>query len=279
MKIKDPKQVTFLDDKLTKPFKPDNQKAWLLIEPIYHKMIYDIAGERWIFKDKGTEYCLNELLGETISKYFELPTVHPQIAFLIDYSDDSLGVLIKIFFQSDHTYFYIDNFPHVSIQFYHHNLENLNFLSTYYNDTLDDDIPLTLENIEKLKNSLKKMIVRDYFANQQDRSIENFMFQEKDGYVSLAPLYDHEFSFGDYPYGNSFFNLALFDPRVRKIIKDDDDFKKLIIRGMALNIPRFISQVEDEHHIILDSNEKERITKTLKRQKHKVTTCQKDLGI
>ena len=279
MKIKDPKQVTFLDDKLMKPFKPDSQKAWLLIEPIYHKMIYDIAGKNWIFKDKGTEYCLNELLGETISKYFELPTVHPQIAFLNDYSDDSLGVLIKIFFQSDHTYFYIDNFPHVSIQFYHHNLENLNFLSTYYNDTLDDDIPLTLENIEKLKNSLKKMIVRDYFANQQDRSIENFMFQEKDGYVSLAPLYDHEFSFDDYFYGNSFFNLALFDPSVRKIIKDDDDFKKLIIRGMTLNIPRFISQVEDEHHIILDSKEKERITKTLKRQKRKVTICQKDLGI
>ncbi len=279
MKIKDPMQVTYLEDKLMKPFTPDNQKAWLLIEPIYHKMIYDIAGESWIFKDKGPEYCLNELLGETISKYFELPTVHPQIAFLNNYSDDSLGVLIKIFFQSDCTYFYIDNFPQVDIQFYHHNLENLNYLSTYYKETLDDDIPLTPENIKELKNSLKKMIVRDYFANQQDRSIENFMFQEKDGYVSLAPLYDHEFSFGNYPYGNSFFNLALFDPKVRKIIKDDDEFKKLICKGMALNISRFISQVEDEHQIILDREEKERVSKTLKRQKHKINAYQKYLGL
>lgn len=277
MKIKNPRQVIYLENDFIKPFHPKAEGAWLLIDPIYYKMIYEIAGKKWIFKSKGLEYALNELIGETISKYFNLSTVHPQIAFLNGYSDDSLGVLIKVFFQDNSTYFYIDNFSDVS--FCRNNLDNLNYLRTYYNETLDDDINLSADNNEELKKSLKRMIIRDYFANQQDRSIENFMFQENNGYVSLAPLYDHEFSFGDYPYGSSFFNLTLYDAKVRRIIKNDDYFKQLIAKGMAINISKFISQVEDEHHIILDSDEKERVTKTLKRQKKKISAYSKDLGL
>ncbi len=278
MQIKDKQNIRHLKDCNAMPICPDKQISWPLIYKAYHSMFYEINGEAWIIKNKGEEYSLNELLGETISKYFDLPTVANK---LIYQDDSSIGVMSQVFYKDGYTYFHIDSFPAVEIRYYHHNLDNLdNSHFDHLYDAMEDEyFNLSEENMMAIQNSLKRMVIRDYFSDQQDRNIENFMFSFHQDKVSLAPLYDHEYSFGDYPYGSSFFNLKLYDPRVRQIIKNDDYLKQLITKGMALNAQQFIEQVEDEHQIILELTERERVAKTLTRQKHKINSYRQDLGI
>ena len=209
---------------------------------------HKINGEWYFFKSDESDYhFIAELLGEIISEYFNLDTVHYQIGKLcIKDKYERYGVISKNF--CDKNYVYKTAF-------------NYKFEAKRDLSILEDirKICPSNESYLLLLSDLKKFFIRDFYVSQGDRTGNNFMFKVGNDSIRLAPLYDYECSFGSYEsfrYRNQIAEINLSCEETKNILLSDDEFQKLLNMIMEADMNRFTEEVEDRHHIIIDDRMK-----------------------
>jgi len=223
--------------------------------------------DKWYFyKSDGYDFhFVNELLGEVISEYFGLDTVHYKVALLnVAGKRPEYGLVSENFCSPD--YIYTRTWDY-----------NLGVMDIFELDRLID-ICNTHEEFKMLLSDMKKFIIRDFYASQMDRSGNNFLFREKkDGSEGkrLAPLYDYENSFeasNPEVYRNQILYLDMLDPILPKYFKRDSEYQEILCKIREANIDKLIKTVEERHNILIPNHIKEYYRKKDKEKKDIIKT-------
>lgn len=210
---------------------------------------HKIDNQWYFYKSDGYDFhFINELLGEIISEYFGLETVHYKIAQLcVNGKNQGYGVVSKNFCNPESTY--------KSAWDYGFNpTSDLSILQKIR------DICSTEKEYLILLNDMKKFFIRDFYVSQLDRTGNNFLFKIDTNGIRLAPLYDYENSFeaiDKYKYRNQIGELDITNPDTRKILLTDDKFQELLNLLMGTNMSTFIELVEDRHKILVPNHIKD----------------------
>lgn len=180
-------------------------------------------------------------MGEIISEYFGLKTIHYNIAQLcVKGKNKGYGVASKNFCNTKSTYTMAWDYGFKPTK-------NLSILQKIR------DICSTQEEYEILLNDIKKLFIRDFYTSQLDRTGYNFFFERNVSGIRLAPLYDYENSFEEIDkckYRNQIGELDITNPHTQKILLTDDKFQELLNVLMSANLSNFIELVEYRHKIM-----------------------------
>lgn len=210
----------------------------------WHK-IHDL----WYFykSDDYDFHFINELLGEVISEYFGLDTVHYHVASLC-VKDESIryGLVSKNFCTPNYQY---------------KRSWDYGFSPRKYLDILKEVQSICHSEKEYLLlvEDLKKFFIRDFYTSQLDRSGNNFLFQQTPSGIRLAPLYDYENSFETSyvdVYRNQIAEINLQNPETLMILKKDSKFQELLHLLMQSDMSSFLNEVEERHQIRIPSEYK-----------------------
>ncbi len=203
-------------------------------------------GDEWYFykSDDYDFHFINELLGEIISEYFGVDTVHYSVAKLCVSGKEQYGLLSKNFCDKKYTYKTVWDYGLTR-------RSNLSILGDIRGICGSDSEYLLL-----LKD-LKKFFIRDFYTSQLDRTGANFMFRVGSEGIRLAPLYDYENSFESISpewYRNQIVDLRLKDEETRAILRSDDDFQELLHSLMRISMKDFLQIVKSLHKIRISSD-------------------------
>lgn len=224
----------------------------LLINGIHFFFIHrwhKIDNKWYFFKGDNFDFhFINELLGEVISEYFDLKTVHYKVAkLIIGDKKPEIGVISENFCSNDYQYTRIFDYPnlHAGDIF---NLESLR------------DICSTDEEFKILFSDFKKFMIRDFYTSQGDRSGNNFLFQEpldaSEG-KRLSPLYDYENAYEMYPRNlihNALITQNMEKDYIRKYLKKDNEYQEILSKVRDADMQKFINEVQDRHNIIIPND-------------------------
>ena len=210
---------------------------------------FKIDNEWYFYKSDGYDFhFVNELLGEFISKYFKLDTIHYNVAKLcVNGQKEEYGLLSKNFCDKEH---------------YYKTAWDYNFMPKADLSILDDIRIICNSDSEYLLllKDLKKFFIRDFYVSQLDRTGNNFMLKGgKDG-IRLAPLYDYENSFESCTpeiYRNQIAGINLKNNETKYKLKNDEIFQELLQLIIELNMSSLLQMVEDTHNIVISSDLKE----------------------
>ena len=210
---------------------------------------YKIDDNWYYYKKTGDEGLINELLGEIISEYFGLDTIHYEIASLINENGTySTGVLSKNFCKKDRVYKTIEDYERT---------KKIKFSST-------DDLSIAISKIKKichsnenstiLEEQIKRLFIRDFYTTEIDRGTTNLLFSENSTNISLAPLYDYEESFTPdedlmKKYINCIGMIDINDIGSNNFLKNDRTCQELLNMLMNINIDTLLTKVEENHNI------------------------------
>lgn len=218
----------------------------------------------YFYKSSGYDfYFINELLGEIISEYFGLDTIHYQVAKLIvKDKKEEYGLVSKNFCDKNLIY---------------KRTWDYNLLPKRNLDILEElrRICKSEEEYNLLLDDMKKFFIRDFYTSQKDRSGNNFLFKETESGIRLAPLYDYESSFETLDsgiYRNQIGEINLYINDAKMFLKEDKRFQELFHLLMDANINDFLTSVEDRHKILISSDDKEYYIKHEKELKQKILT-------
>lgn len=241
-------------------------------EFLVHKNFYESYLWNWYKFDniwyyykryKSGQQFLNELLGEIISEYFELDTVHYKITKLhLPNRQENFGITSKNFYNKNCIYKRTFDY---NFNFY----TDLRILKNCRSICKSED-----EYLDLLKE-IKKLFIRDFYVSQQDRSGRNFQFKI-DNKIKLAPLYDYEDSFvqnaslaqfywayktyNNSPlsiYANQLGTLNMEDEKTQELLRNDNYFQELIYKLLNANISEMLNEVENRHMIFIPKNYKQ----------------------
>ena len=251
--------TTIDNEFLVEKAKKISSETGIPLKMIYSNALYQftnrwhkIDGEWYFFKKGSDRNLLNELLGEQISKYFNLETAEYNLAKIeakesktknenVDY-----GVVTKNICSSDKEYLTAWDIP-ILYQ------SDLSYLDKF------KSCCKTEEEYKKLLRDLKKLCIRDFYSLQLDRRGNNILFAKTEEGIRLAPLYDNENAFeAQYPYiyRNHFGALSLRNHATKKNVINDDDFQELLNKLMDASIDKFMEKVEDQQQILIPKEEK-----------------------
>lgn len=226
-------------------------KRYIFTAPYYFFIDHwhKIGNEWFFYKSDGYDFhFINELLGEIISKYFDLDTVHYNVAKLcVKGKKEEYGIISKNF--CDKNYLYKTAWDYGLIP-----NDNLNILENIREICESDNEYLIL-----LKD-LKKFFIRDFYVSQLDRTGNNFMFKVGKEGIRLAPLYDYENSFESYrpeKYRNQIAGIDILSSDTRRILTKDEMFQELLYSIMQISMEEFLQTVEDTHKITISSDLKD----------------------
>ena len=186
---------------------------------------------------------LEELIGEQISKYFDLNTVHYEIGAKKENKTIKYGLLSKNFRLQQKTYF-------ESIDLHlnrYHGFELFDHLEEYNEEG----------QYNLLISDLKKMIIRDFYTHQIDRlNDNNFFFQIDDGKLRLSPLHDYESSFEEFAleYTNLFSSFDLQNPKIVEYFHQDKEFNNLFKKIFLLDMKKILENIEKNYQIEISKN-------------------------
>lgn len=217
---------------------------------------HKIDSEWYFFKTDGFDRSfVHELLGEVISEYFGLDTVHYKVAELdVKGKDKKYGVASKNFCDKSLTYKRIWDY----LLEFDFPIEGLSILEKIKIICPKDETYLLL------KNDLMKLFTRDFYVSQGDRTGNNFLFKWEKDNVRLAPLYDYEAAFSiyrDLQYKNQIGELNLRDKTTCELIRKDEKFQELFYLLMDADMDDFVKGTEERHKIIIPSEMKDHFIK------------------
>ncbi len=240
----------------------------LLISGIHFFFIdcwHKIDDKWFFFKEEEDElHFFNELLGEVISEYFGLDTVHYKVGKLIvGSSEPKIGVVSENFCSSDYKYTRIFDYP--------------NFYRGYANDIQHleklRDLCASDEEFKLLFADFKKFMIRDFYTSQGDRTGSNFLFKEKnDGSEGkrLATLYDYENGFEVCP-SDCLYNALIYqemkERKLRRYFKRDAEYQESLEKLRDANMNAFLTEVEERHSILIPQDVKKFYIEADKRKK------------
>lgn len=194
-----------------------------------------------------------EVIGELISDYFKLDTVHSLM-----YKDEGnyFVLLTKIFTNSNSKYGFIDELFYENI-YEAKDLCTLDEIKEVIDPITYDIYKIKKGCLERLILGLKKIIIRDFITNQRDRHPENFMFCYDKDCIELMPLYDYEHSFvKDDDEINNLLSLNLNKKNVVEYVRKDATFQELFERALLLNMKEIFKRLKEEYFIELNSVER-----------------------
>ncbi|MBQ8891779.1 MAG: hypothetical protein IJ068_02825 [Bacilli bacterium] len=230
-------------------------KGYIFTAPYYFFIDhwYKIGNEWYFYKSDGYDFhFINELLGEIISKYFDLDTVHYNVAKLcVKGKKEEYGLLSKNF--CDKNYLYKTTWDYGLVP-----NRDLNVLNSI-RDICESDSEYLI-----LLKDLKKFFIRDFYVSQLDRTGNNFMFKVNKEGIRLAPLYDYENSFESCRpevYRNQIAEINLLNNETRSILTKDEMLQELLHSIIQIRMDEFLQTVEDTHNIAISSDLKDYYTK------------------
>lgn len=230
----------------------------------YNLYFYKIDGKLYHIKMQSIKGFINELLGRMINKYFELKTLKTEI---IKNEYGKKYLITKNFIRGGHNYTNLNSgiFPNFTYNYYGEysklsELDNLNLIKYNMGSKI---VETDREDLIKLKNDLKAMIVADYIMNQSDRAFRNFMFEYKDNHVYLMPLYDFEYSFNNNFFGKNVFQIDVMDESILCYIRKDEDFQKLLYKAMELDMENILEKLMSKYPIKLNKTEIKEYSKVI----------------
>lgn len=127
-------------------------------------------------------FFLEEYIGEYIAKYLGLKTVEN---FIVDVEGKNF-IASKNFVNKNKKYITPKDFINTGY------LLNVNKLDKIFSSLKKYD------NLEKLIQEFFKMIALDIYMRQEDRNLENYIFELFNNSISLGPLYDYTVAFDYY---------------------------------------------------------------------------------
>lgn len=227
---------------------------------------HKIDGKWYFYKSDGYDFhFVNELLGEVISEYFGLDTVHYKVASLkVAGKNTDYGLISENFCSPNYVYTRTWDY-------------NLGCGDIFELDRLKE-ICNSSEEFKRLLSDIKKFVIRDFYTSQLDRSGNNFLFmQKKDGSEGkrLAPLYDYENSFESSSpeiYRNQILYLNMKNPDLPKFFKKDSEYQENLCKIRDADIDKFMKIVEERHNILIPNDIKEFYRESDKEKKDIIKT-------
>lgn len=228
----------------------NSEKKNLFCDDYYRDKFSKINGQIYYVKKKNIRYIINELLGELIANYFNVDSVK----YILSVGEDSRYILLsKLFDVKLENYARInDVFCNLEIE-RNIGLDNFNNLNKYVYD--GKVRTLSKDKLEKLQESIKKMLILDFMMGQVDRHRDNYLFYVNSNIVKLLPLFDYELCFRN---RNNFFDILDFDLSLDKVInfiKRDSFFQKLLYKSLDLDMNIILEELQDKNPIILEKKE------------------------
>ena len=227
------------------------------IEYIYNRLTDKFYLNRWFkvnnewlnFKDnKYYQYIINELLGEKISEYFDLETIHYRIGkLIINGKCDKYGIISKSFCDKKYEYLTLDEY------FSKIQKKDLNIIKEI------NKVTNNKKECLNLTNDLKKMFIRDFYTGQRDRIYFNMILKKTNKGIRLGPLFDYEYSFNPIDpsiYRSSLCKISLYDKNTCDLLRNDKKFQELIQKIMNINLKNIIEDIEDSQKIIIPTKDK-----------------------
>lgn len=227
---------------------------------------HKIDGKWYFFKSDGFDFhFINELLGEIISEYFGLDTVHYKVGKLIvGNNDPQIGVVSENFCSSEYKYTRIFDYKLASGDIRY--LEELGCICASEAD------------FKLLLSDLKKFIIRDFYTSQDDRNGNNFLIREKkDGSEGkrLAELYDYENGYELYP-RNLVMNPLVYQNMekdfLRKYFKRDSEYQEILSKVRDANMNAFLTELEERHGVLIPKDIRKVYLETDKQKKEIIKT-------
>jgi len=243
------KVVSFSDDIIpTIDLVCDISKGvWILLE-----------GELYHFKTRKEWNLLCELLGEGVSEYFGLSTIHHELARGDYHGYEYYGVLSKWGRKEESHYTELKK-----VMPYCKNLEILAYLDSYYPN-------------EPILTQFRAFLVRDYFTNEYDRISSEIILEETDSIHSLGYLTDYECEFKTKKESiavSSLYSLPLRNFYVVDAILKDETLLQYFRKALNINLLEILEQVKEKHDLNLRTSYLEKIQTFESRQKDTIRKC------
>lgn len=190
---------------------------------------------------KGIYSLLAELLGEKISRYFGLDTVHYELAKGIGNDGKTLyGLVSKYMALEDHEYQTWERYLTEKDFYKKESVHDLAILRFFEQDFSN----------EPIVSQTKAFFVRELLTNEDDRLIHELLINEKDQKHSLGYLVDYAPEFR-LPHRYSLFvpfcyRLSLRDFDVVQKIKEDPQFQMYVEKALLLEMKKLLKEVSEE---------------------------------
>jgi len=223
---------------------------------------HKVDGEYYYFKPMNNTFIFfNELLGEVISQYFDLDTVHYKIARLkVKGEKDQYGIASKNFCNPQYTYKTLIDY-----------ISETDGLHIFEKDlSIIDKIKVICKSegeFRLLQDDLKKMFIRHFYNAQSDggNGQNIFLMNQPDDGIRLAPLLDYEMAYIGYADLHRCFwdigELNITNPDTINLFRNDVRFQELLYQLMDANINKFISEIEDSFKIKVPTEDKDHYIK------------------
>ncbi len=230
------------------------------IDLLLKKNWYLYNGEYYYFKKMSIAMrILNELLGEYLSKYMNLPTVEYILA--LDY-DKVVGLLSKNFRRREKRYLKADEVNRKTLKPF--------------------SVALNKHEIDDFRKTLDRLIMKDFYSCLMDRGRNTLISVSKLKGVSLEESFDYELSFVDerekLESNISLFSNAKYDTyysplfrskklnafyeeitydTLREMLEYDDYLNGVFEYIMNFNMKKALLDVEDAHNLKIDREMKD----------------------
>lgn len=235
------KKLVTLQNEFIPDIKKDNYKA--TISGLWLKEKENI----YYFKTVGDFYSLlAELVGEKVSRYFGLETVHYELAMGIDKDEKTLqGLASKYMVEEE-----------VNYQTWKKYLEDKHFYGTVsvqdlkILDFFEQDFP-----DEPIISQTKAFFIRELLTNEDDRLIHELLIAEKDKNISLGYLVDYATEcrlphryFLRVPFC---YQLSLRDDAVVERIQNDEVFQFFVEKACLFEIKKVLKEIKEEKNLLI----------------------------
>ncbi len=206
----------------------------------------------YYFKPRYYEsHFFNELIGQFITNYFGLESVHYTIAKIKD--QNIYGIASENFCQAGFNY---NTLLYTILHNKHFKCFKTDLNVVHFISEINPDPESKLLFL----NDLKKIIIRNFYSTQRDANAHNVMLKTAHNITRLAPLYDYEISYNNempQQYQSDFCYFDITNPEVQKILKDDELFQQLLNKILEADMDSFISMVEETYHLNIPYSIKE----------------------
>ncbi len=212
-----------------------------------------LDGQVYAFKRRLDErLIINELLGEKVSEYFGIDTVHHELATCFLNGKRTFGLISPMARKENASY-----------TFFWKELANKTEICA--NSNITEILSKTDEVFkgEPICEEIRSLIVRDFFTNEFDRVTSEILIEKGDS-IHLGYLCDYEVEF-DLPFEAYTWDencvLSLNSELLIPFIQCDSELMKKFHLALKCNLLHLLEELEEEKKLRISKEKKEEIKK------------------